>query len=56
MARYKRVSFSKQNLALDEIDHYFQNVEASARLYFSTSNPNATELFAGKTVAEIEDI
>jgi hypothetical protein len=54
MARYKRVSFSKQNLALDEIDHYFQNVEASARLYFSTPNPNATELFAGKTVAEIE--
>jgi len=54
MAR-KKVSFSKQNLALDDIDDYFQNIESSTRLYFSTSNPNATELFARKTEAEIED-
>ena len=54
MAR-KKVSFSKQNLALDDIDDYFQNIESSTRLYFSTSNPNFTELFAGKKVAKIED-
>lgn len=55
MAKHKRVSFSEQNLALEEIDQHYRNVEASARLYFSLSNPTAAELFLGKTVAEIEE-
>ena len=54
MARHKRISFSKQNLSLDEIDQYFKKIEASAQLYFSLSNPRATELFAGKSFAELE--
>lgn len=54
MAKHKRVSFSEQNLVLDEIDQYYRNIEASTRFYFSLSNPNADELFAGRTKTEIE--
>lgn len=54
MAKHKRVSFSEQNLALDEIDQYYRDVEASTHLYFSLSNPTANEVFAGRTEAEIE--
>ncbi len=54
MAKHKRVSFSEQNLVLDEIDQYYRNIEASTRFYFSLSNPNADELFAGRAKTEIE--
>jgi len=54
MAKHKRVSFSEQNLVLDEIDQYYRNVEASTRFYFSLFNPIANEVFAGRTEVEIE--
>lgn len=54
MAKYKRVSFSDQNLFLDKIDQYYRDIEESTRLYFSLSNPNAETLFAGMTIMEIE--
>lgn len=54
MAKHKRVSFSEQNLVLDEIDQYYRNIEASTRFYFSLSNPDADEIFAGMTKMEIE--
>ncbi|PCI42773.1 MAG: hypothetical protein COB41_08830 [Proteobacteria bacterium] len=54
MAKHKRVSFSKKNLVLDEIDHYYRNIEASTRLYFSSSNPTSDEVFVGRTKTEIE--
>lgn len=54
MAKHKRVSFSKQNLILDEIDQYYQNVNASIRLYFSLSNPLASEVFADRNETQIK--
>ena len=54
MAKYSRISFSGQNQSIDEIDWYYRDVEASVRLYFSSSNPHADNLFGAKTKAEIE--
>lgn len=54
MPKHKRVSFSEQNLALDEVDLYYRNVEASIRLYFSLSNPIADEIFDGWSETKIE--
>ena len=54
MAKHKRISFSEKNLVLDEIDHYYRNIELSTRFYFSPFNPDAGELFAGMTKSEIE--
>ena len=53
MANNRRVSFSREILVLDEIGQYYQNIEASTRLYFSLLNPASDVLFAGKTETEI---
>lgn len=55
MASHKRVSFSKENLELDHIAKYYQNLEASTHLYFSLSNPDSDRVFNGKSPSEIRE-
>ena len=52
--RRRRVSFSKQNLELEEINRHHTDIEESVRSYFSWGNAGAISRFVGYTREEVE--
>jgi len=51
----KRVSFSGENLSLDEIAQHHNDTEGALRLFFSTASPSYPFRFAGYKPDEISD-